>query len=334
MLKESKYYCPECDEGLDLPRQKSRRAFLEAIGATAALAAINGARVARAAEAKVKPAEGLVRELYATLSDEQKKTLALPFDHGGNDPTRLKTFNSAINNKRIGENYTKAQQDLCKQILMSILSGEDAYKRLSRYGAWDNSGSFEGCGATIFGNPAEGKFAWVFSGHHVTFRCDGDSQPQAAFGGPIYYGHSENGDTKDNVYYYQTEAVTAVFDALDEKQREVALATKNPGDGLSGTKALSPRHGIAYKDLTSDQKQLVETVMRTVLGPFRKEDVDEVMGIVKAGGGMDFVNIAFYRDGNMNDSKRWHFWRLEGPGFVWNYRVLPHVHCFVNIQSA
>jgi hypothetical protein len=35
----------------------------------------------------------------------------------------------------------------------------------------------------------------------------------------------------------------------------------------------------------------------------------------------------------MNDQERWHFWRLEGPGFVWNYRVLPHVHCYVNISS-
>ena len=28
------------------------------------------------------------------------------------------------------------------------------------------------------------------------------------------------------------------------------------------------------------------------------------------------------------------FWRLEGPGFVWNFRVLPHVHTFVNIALA
>ena len=33
-------------------------------------------------------------------------------------------------------------------------------------------------------------------------------------------------------------------------------------------------------------------------------------------------------------SEPWHFWRLEGPGFVWNYRVLPHVHCFVNIAKT
>ena len=32
-------------------------------------------------------------------------------------------------------------------------------------------------------------------------------------------------------------------------------------------------------------------------------------------------------------TQRWHFWRLEGPGFVWNYRVLPHVHTYVNIAA-
>lgn len=40
-----------------------------------------------------------------------------------------------------------------------------------------------------------------------------------------------------------------------------------------------------------------------------------------------------YQEGKMNDKQKWHFWRLEGPGFVWNYRVLPHVHTYVNISS-
>ena len=38
-------------------------------------------------------------------------------------------------------------------------------------------------------------------------------------------------------------------------------------------------------------------------------------------------------DRGTTDNQRWHFWRLEGPGFVWNYRVLPHVHTYVNISS-
>ena len=40
MLNETKYYCPECDEGFDLPKIKSRREFLLAAGGAAAVAAL------------------------------------------------------------------------------------------------------------------------------------------------------------------------------------------------------------------------------------------------------------------------------------------------------
>ena len=86
-------------------------------------------------------------------------------------------------------------------------------------------------------------------------------------------------------------------------------------------------------ELTADQKRLVETVMRNVLSPFREEDADEVMEIIRRNGGMERIHLAFYRDAAPNDNNRWHFWRLEGPGFVWNYRVLPHVHTYVNIAA-
>ena len=49
---------------------------------------------------------------------------------------------------------------------------------------------------------------------------------------------------------------------------------------------------------------------------------------------MERLHLAFYRDRNATDNSRWHFWRLEGPGFVWNYRVLPHVHTYVNIAKV
>ena len=75
--------------------------------------------------------------------------------------------------------------------------------------------------------------------------------------------------------------------------------------------------------------------MRDILSPYRKEDVDEVMDIVKANGGMEEMHLAFYADTDRPDKgEPWHFWRLEGPGFVWNYRVIPHVHCFVNIAKT
>ena len=337
MLNQSQYYCPECDEGFVLPKMRSRREFLLAMGAAAGVAAAASPR-ARADDVKAapKPSEGLIKELYATLSEDQKKALVQPFDHGAGDgrPTRQRTFNSAFNEKLIAENYTKPQREVVERIVRSILSGDEAWERLSRKGTWDSSGSFEGCGAVFFGTPGDSSpYAFVFSGHHITLRCDGNSEPKTAWGGPVYYGHSEAGYSKNNVYYYQTESVQKVFDALDEKQRATAMATGN-NDGLGGLTPKNPRPGIAFSALTAEQKALVESVMRTLLGPFRKEDVDEVMEIVKAGGGMEAINVAFYKDEAMDEKKPWHFWRLEGPGFVWNYRVLPHVHCFVQVTNA
>ena len=71
-------------------------------------------------------------------------------------------------------------------------------------------------------------------------------------------------------------------------------------------------------------------VGRTALGPV---GFDDVMRVVKANGGLEKIHLAFYQDRGMNDKEPWHFWRLEGPGFVWNYRILPHVHTYVNISS-
>src|SRR5207249_1041418 len=97
------------------------------------------------------------------------------------------------------------------------------------------------------------------------------------------------------------------------------------------------RPGLPIEDLSKDQRSLVEEVMRSVLKPYRKEDVDEVMAVIKKNGGMEKIKLAFYAE-NYEGSKTskeqpWSFWRLEGPGFVWNYRVLPHVHTYVNISS-
>ena len=49
--------------------------------------------------------------------------------------------------------------------------------------------------------------------------------------------------------------------------------------------------------------------------------------------GVSDLRFLGYPDGRVDDKEPWHFWRLEGPGFVWNYRVLPHVHTYVNISS-
>src|SRR5262249_47498148 len=155
------------------------------------------------------------------------------------------------------------------------------------------SGSFESIGAIIYGEPAEGKkFSLVFTGHHLTLRCDGNSEEQTAFGGPLYYGHSPSGYANTNVFNHQTKAVTEVFASLSEQQKKVAVKAgtwKDEHGTIKPPRAGAPAAGLAFAEMTKDQKQLVEKVMRELVSPYRKEDGDEVMEIIKANGGMEKI---------------------------------------------
>ena len=341
--------CMDC--GTEPDSELPRRRFLQAVGAgtafavagpswsSATLAFDEPAPVRRAA---AKPAESLIRELHSTLSDDQKKRLVLPWNHGAGGksktPSRHGMYNRPFQNQRIGEQYSKPQQELVDRILKAICNGDEGYRQVTRAGKFDQSGSLQGCGAHIFGTPGDStKFAWMFSGHHLTVRCDGNSEPGAAFGGPIYYGHLARGDSPGNVYHFQTRRVQELFESLDEQQQQQAIASGNPGEragSVSFRRNPEEIPGISAGSLGADQKDLMERVMRDLVAPFRTEDGAEVMQIVKHNGGLDQVHLAYYKDKSSQEGDvRWHFWRVEGPGFVWNFRVLPHVHCYVNISS-
>ncbi len=333
MTSRDEIPCTECN---GLFPASDRRSFFRRVGGTAAAAiALGGAaQVARADKAKAS--EDLVRELFTTLTAEQKKTVMLPWDHTltkGALPTRLGMYNAPIKAEKIATIYTKAQQDLLDKLFRSLCAEGDGYKRLSRGGNFDASGAFTNIGAHIFGDPTDkGKFSLVFSGHHLTIRCDGNSEPGAAFGGPMYYGHTPDGLSEENIFFYQTKAVRKVYDALDEKQRKAASIDGTPGELMNSVKFREKHPGLHISEMSKDQKALVEGTMRELLSPFRKEDADEVMEIIKTVGGMEKIKLAFYFE-EFGDALNWHFWRLEGPGFVWNFRVLPHVHTYVNIAK-
>ncbi|HTU17304.1 MAG TPA: DUF3500 domain-containing protein [Gemmataceae bacterium] len=331
--------CPECD-GLD------RRDFIRtlALGGAAFTAGSASLLLPGNAWADKKPmprvanpvAEDLVKELFAGLTDTQKKAVVKPWDH----PARKSVNPNRALDKTIGAVYTKEQQELVQKIVRAIASDDKGWHQISRGGTWDATKSFDGMGADIFGDPSTGKFAFLCTGHHLTVRCDGDSEEGAAFGGPIYYGHSPNGYSAKNVFSYQTRQVLKAYQALDEKQRKQAtVAMGNPGEGARSIqlKKDAKLPGIAYADLTKDQQELFEQVMTTVLSPFRQQDGAEVVAIIKAMGGMKKVHMAYYSEeyesAQTSEKQPWSFWRLEGPGFVWNFRVLPHVHTFVNIAS-
>src|SRR5688572_18557712 len=89
-MVEQELDCPECAG--DLP-SLDRRGFMRTIGAglgaagvsallTPARARADSAKPDAAKPEKARPAEELVKELHAGFSDEQKKNLVLPYNHG------------------------------------------------------------------------------------------------------------------------------------------------------------------------------------------------------------------------------------------------------------
>lgn len=337
--------CRECARAAQPPSLDRRRFFRLAGGAAAGTLA--GRFMSDAADAAptrpdghvAKPAEELVREFYAGLNPFQRKQLVYPWNHAGtrSGPARLGVYNTAIG-PAIGEALTKSQRELVERILKSMSSGdEQSWRKITRDGGWDANDGILSCGAYIFGDPTgDRKFTFLFTGHHLTMRCDGNSEPNAAFGGPIFYGHIVNGYSQRNVFNEQTRQVMSVYEALKPDQQKHAVVDGRPPGREDAISFPSPGAlpGIAGEDLSKDQKGLIEGVLRDVLAPYREEDVKEVMDIVRANGGMDKVHLAFYRDTVTSEKEPWSFWRLEGPGFVWNYRVLPHVHTYVSIVKV
>jgi hypothetical protein len=329
MTDESRHDCPDCGDGL------SRREFVrKAAGVAVAgsfLSTIATPRRAVAAPSPSSSAETAVKRFYETLSDDQRKQICFPFDH----PLRSKiNANWAITKPKIGD-YTKEQQKLIDEIFRGVTSPE-GYERFQKQ-MDDDSGGFDEYHVAVFGTPGSGQFEWEMTGRHLTIRADGDSVEGAAFGGPIVYGHSAGDSEKGmpgNVFYYQTLKANEVFNALDGKQRKIALLPKAPKEDavlIQGSSGQFP--GLAVGELSSDQKELVEKVIKVILAPYREDDVNEAIAIQKAGGGLDALHLAFYESNDIGKDQVWDIWRLEGPTFVWHFRGAPHVHTYVNIAK-
>lgn len=315
----------------------SRREFVKAVGATALAAAapLGPARLALAGDDRPSPsspAETAAGRLYKSLSDAQRKAICFPFDH---KLRRRINANWAITKATIEDDFNKEQQEIIREIFKGVTS-PDGYERFLKQ-MDDDQGGFGTYHVALFGEPGIGQFEWEMTGRHLTIRADGDSVEGAAFGGPIVYGHGAGDSEKGlpgNVFYYQTLKANEVFNALDGKQRKIALLPKAPKEDavlVQGSSGQFP--GLAISELSPDQKELVESVIKVILSPYREDDVNEAIAIQKAGGGLDALHMSFYETNDIGKDQVWDIWRLEGPTFVWHFRGAPHVHTYVNIAK-
>ena len=333
MTEARKVVCPECGEGAG---DVTRRDFLKEVGAAAVVATVLPVfatpRAAVAASTPKGSPETAVKRLFEGLNAEQKKIVCFPWEH------ELRTkygANWKITEPQIESFFTKDQQETIREIFRGVTSG-DGYERFLKQ-MTEDYGDFGKYHVAIFGEPGTKQFEWVLTGRHMTIRCDGNFTDGTAFGGPIVYGHG-TGDGKaglpGNVFYYQTLKANEVFKSLDGKQREKALVDRAPKEDSVEIRHDSNKFpGISVSELSSDQKELVQKVMKELLAPYREDDVKEAVGCLTAGGGIDKIHMAFYQQGDIGDDEVWDIWRIEGPSFVWHFRGSPHVHAYINIAS-
>lgn len=329
--------CPDCDD-LD------RRRFLKAVAAggaalagTAAVPILHaGVGPARVTAKSSERSETLVSTLYHGLSDEQKKSVTFPFDH----PLRSKVDNNwHIVPQTIRETFTPDQQAMITDIFRGLHNPEFVDKVF--YHINEDAGGLGNYSVALFGEPGHGGFEFVLTGRHCTARCDGDSVAGVAFGGPIFYGHAsqsfnEKPDHPKNVYWYQARRANEVFQALDGKQRKLALLGDPRQEQATATVELKPRReltGLPVSAMSRDQQELVRKVLGDLLLPFREADRVEALRDIEERGGFDELAMSFYKNLDIGNDGVWDVWQLESPSMVWYFRGAPHVHVWVNVRT-
>jgi hypothetical protein len=320
--------CPDCrSERVD------RREFLKtaALGCAVLPTAAPGAT-------RVSDSETLVTTLYKSLSPEQKSAVVFPFDHA----LRSKIDNNwHITPHKIGQFYTADQRTMIAEIFRGLHNPEFVEKVVRHM--HDDAGGLENYSVALFGQPGTGRFEFVLTGRHCTVRCDGDSVEGAAFGGPIFYGHqagpdfTEKPDHPENVYWYQAKRANEVFQALDGKQRTLALLDNPRPEKATDTvrlkRAGEKLEGLPGSEMSRDQRKLVDKVLADLLLPFRKKDADEAMKLIRQSGGVESLHMSFFKNLDLGSDGVWDVWQLESPDMVWYFRGHPHVHTWVHIRQ-
>ena len=346
---------PDCNSNSNQDRGSmdvDRRAFLQSSGsavlASAALPATLLSTTTKSEQDEEPAAETLVKKLYDSMSENQRASVCFEWDHvqtfrsGMNKSGLLRTRvenNWQVTDKKIDSTfYSRDQQEIIRAIFESLYS-PGWIPKIEKQLQDDAGGYGKQQSIAIFGKPGAEKFEFVMTGRHLTLRCDGNSADHVAFGGPIFYGHAasefdETADHPGNVFWPQAIVANKVFEMLDGKQRKQALVKRRPREQAVAFQGTGGRFsGIPITELSHDQKEQVQKVLKKLIEPYREADRAEAMQCLEDQGGLDKCSLAFYSQGDIGNDEVWDNWRLEGPSFVWYYRGSPHVHVWVNVSS-
>ena len=175
----------------DYRSEISRRNFVRAVGGATVSTVPLLSNSVLASPSPDSNAETAVRQFYDSLRDDQLSVICFPFDH---KLRRKVNANWDVTDQKIGSDfYSDEQRELIRRIVRGVTS-DDGHRRLLKQ-MDDDNGGIEQYHCAIFGEPKTGSFQWELTGRHLMLRADGNSVKNAAFGGPIIYGHGKE-DTK------------------------------------------------------------------------------------------------------------------------------------------
>ena len=291
--------------------------------------------------------DSLPMQLYKSLSDEQRAKICLPVDH----PRRQFVSNwwYIHPEHRIPKTFDKEQQELIKKIFdgMHSEAHQDAVNKQVLLDQYDEPHNAPAVG--FFGSPDDENFEFIFTGHHVTRRCNAHSDKGTGFGGaPIFYGHYphpltdmrqnffEAKDHPGNPYWYQGKVFNRFVKSLDKEQQQAGLLSGVSPRSESPRKVIvkSQLHqGLSCERLNAEQKKLFLKTVRDMLAMFRKDDVEATIKSMENMNIVDELYVSWF-DGkyDIGGDKVWDTWQIEGPNMVWYFRGEPHIHCYFHLK--
>ncbi|MEZ6129020.1 MAG: DUF3500 domain-containing protein [Planctomycetaceae bacterium] len=320
----------------------TRRQLFQAAAASTAFLAVNPfQKLSGMALADNSTSDSLTMQLYKSLTDEQRTKICLPVDH----PTRQYISNwwYVHPEHRIPTTFDNQQQELIQTIFDS-LHNPDYRDAVNKQVAIDQYGKPKNAPAVgFFGTPDDASFEFIYTGHHVTRRCNAHSDKGQGFGGaPIFYGHfpdefNETSDHPGNPYWYQGKIFNQFVQALDGKQQKQGLVSRNPRSEKPDAvirKADSGWPGLSCSELSADQKQLFVDTVGKMLAMFRQDDVAATLQTINRPGLIDGLYVSWY-DGkyDIGSDQVWDTWQIEGPEMVWYFRGQPHIHSYFHIKA-
>lgn len=318
---------------------KNRRELIKGVGATTAMLGLSCFdKISAFANTT---GDSLPMQLFKSLSDEQVEKICLPLNHPGRQ--FVSNWWYIHREHRIPNTFSQDQQELIQTIFDTLHSTEhqDAVNKqvaMDQYGEEKNAPS-----VGFFGTPDDDGFEFIYTGHHVTRRCNAHTDVGQGFGGaPVFYGHfpEDFHETKDhpgNPYWYQGKLFNQFVQSLDPQQQKTGLTSARPRSEKANAvikKKQSGWPGLACRDLSPAQKLLLTETMKKMLAMFRADDVNATLAAIERNHIIDRLHVSWF-DGkyDIGSDQVWDTWQIEGPDMVWYFRGQPHIHSYFHLKG-